>query len=234
LITRTQDLSWPNKWLNEEQISQLKAVIADCFSGISSNDYYLKYFANEVMFKRDLRLFYANSQIVGYCLFAYQKSANAVLARASAGFYPDYRHGSNTLVFTMKQSIKYWLCHPWQRIYFADTMLSPAMYRAIAKRAGITYPSVDYPVQHSELFSEFNQGGEISSLTNTQCLVDTGRKTQYSKNEVASLQASTKPEIAFYCKVNLEFTEGKALFVIMPISLKQLFKTILKVFKRPA
>ncbi len=228
MITHTEDASWPNNWLEPAQISQLKAVIAACFAGISSDDYYQKYFANADMFKRELRLFYANDKIVGYCLFAYEKLANNVLARASAGFYPEYRHGSQTLAFTVQQSLKYWLTHPWQRIYFADTMLSPAMYRAIAKRAGITYPSLAYPDQGSALFSQFNREGEISPLTKTQCLVSTGRKTQYSDKDIIALKTSDKAEIAFYCKVNPQFTEGKALFVIMPINLSQLVKTVIK------
>ena len=228
MITSKRDLFWPANWLNQQDITALKKVFVDCFKGISADDYFAKYFASDTAFKRALRLYYVGEKLVGYCLLTFEKSQNNVLIRASAGFYSEYRNGGNTLSFSMQQAFKYWLLHPWQKIYYADTMLSPAMYRAIAKRVAITYPSQDYPSDAAVLFREFNSSGDVSNVTQTQCLLSTGRSSNYSQKELANFASSNKKEISFYCNVNPGFSTGIALFVIMPVNLKQLALTILK------
>jgi hypothetical protein len=57
-----------------------------------------------------------------------------------------------------------------------------------------------------------------------------GRSTNYTEQEVHTFRKSNKKEIAFYCQVNPDFDKGVALFVIMPINLKQLLLTAFKVF----
>jgi hypothetical protein len=54
------------------------------------------------------------------------------------------------------------------------------------------------------------------------------RKTNYTEQELVALNTSDKPEIKYYCKVNPKFNHGVALFVIIPINLFQLLKTLLK------
>ncbi|WP_052141032.1 hypothetical protein [Pseudoalteromonas piratica] len=227
-IQQTKDFSWPNNWLNDAQINELKLIFASCFKGISSDDYYQKYFADAKSFKRTLRCYYFDGKLVGYCLLTFEHSNKKVLIRASAGFYPEFRKGGNTLSFSISQAFKYWLTHPWQQIFYADTMLSPAMYRAIVKRVAISYPSNQSVAGQQMLFDEFNGSGFESAYTKTKCLVETGRSSNYSAQELASFLASNKPEIAFYCKANPDFASGVALFVVMPVTLKQLVLTLFK------
>lgn len=229
-LQQTQDFSWPNNWLNDAHIGELKLIFASCFKGISSDEYYLKYFADSKAFKRVLRLYYADERIVGYCLLTFERSNKKVLIRASAGFYPKFRQGGNTLSFSIQQAFKYWLTHPWQQIYYADTMLSPAMYRAIAKRVAIAYPSKPFLDAGQSLFALFNASGIESNYTKTSCLVKTGRSSNYSAQELDAFFSSDKPEITFYCKANPDFASGIALFVIIPVNLKQLVLTLFKSF----
>lgn len=227
-IQQTQDFSWPNNWLDTSHISALKDIFTACFNGISSDEYFEKYFNCSAAFKRVLRLYFADGNIVGYCLLTFERANKKVLLRASAGFYPEFRQGGHTLSFSIQQAFKYWLMHPWQDIYYADTMLSPAMYRAISKRVAITYPSPQFLHHKRDLFDAFNKTGIVSSLTNTRCLVETGRSSAYSEGDLQAFFNSKKREIAFYCKANPHFSSGVALFVIMPINLKQLVRTLFK------
>lgn len=223
----SHDYCSSKNWINAEQAEQLKAVIKVCFDGVSSEQYFQKYFVASNSFKRDLRLYYANEKIVGYCLLTFEVSENKVLIRASAGFYPEFRQGGNTLSFSIKTAFRYWLCHPWQQIYYADTMLSPAMYRAITKSVAITYPS-DLYTDGKALFEALNTNGLVSEYTGSRCLVAAGRRTNYSEEEISAFKRSDKPEIRFYCNANPTFSDGMALFVIMPVGIKQLVFTLFK------
>ena len=74
-------------------------------------------------------------------------------------------------------------------------MLSPAMYRAITKGAAISYPSEKNLSEAADLFDRFNSDGLISSYTQTRCLVDSGRSTTYSEEELNAFFQSDKSEI---------------------------------------
>lgn len=165
--------------------------------------------------------------MVGYCLLTFTDESAATIIRASAGFFPEYRKGGNTFQFSLAESFKCWLHRPWRKFYYADTMLSPAMYRAIAKNIGIIWPHPKHKAP-SELFERFNQGGEISQNTLTRCLVSVDRVSNYSESELAAFKASDKFEIQYYQIVNPDFSNGMALFVIIPVHFRQFFMTALK------
>ena len=124
-------------WPDEVTAEAICAVIARCFNGVDPQDYYRKYFLADDCFERRLRLFYHEDQLAGYCLITFRRyrvnQRPVVALGASAGFLPEYRSGNNTVPFSIRSALGYWLRHPWQRVYFADTMLSPAMYRVMAK-----------------------------------------------------------------------------------------------------
>ena len=70
-------------------------------------------------------------------------------------------------------------------------MLSPAMYRAITKGAAISYPSQKNLTKAADLFDRFNPNGLISDYTQTRCLVDSGRSTAYSQEELSAFFKAT-------------------------------------------
>ena len=142
-------------------------------------------------------------------------------------FLPQYRQGGNTFNFSLIESFKAWLKHPWKKFYYADTMLSPAMYRAIAKNSGIIYPHPEI-LSPKILFSQFNPYGIMNDENGLRCLVKVDRNTNYSEQDLLSLKTSSKPEIKYYCQLNPKFNEGIALFVIIPVNLKQVYKTLVK------
>ncbi len=215
-----------NDWLNDSNKKELLKLITASFIGVDAEQYFIKYFSGADAFSRKLRLYFDKEKVVGYCLITFSQSNKDVLIKASAAFYPEYRKGGNTFTFSMKQAFLYWLLNPKQNIYYADTMLSPAMYRAMAKKAAIVWPSNNSHAK--ELFEQFNSHGQVSELLNIRCLVNVGRRTNYSEQEISSFRNSTKAEISFYCQANPNFDKGCALFVIMPITLKQLLLTTLK------
>jgi hypothetical protein len=104
------------------------------------------------------------------------------------------------------------------------------MYRAITKGAAISYPSQKNLNQAADLFERFNPNGLISDYTQTRCLVDSGRSTDYSQEELNAFFQSDKTEIKFYCNANPDFASGQALFVIIPLNFKQLVLTTYKRF----
>jgi len=231
MTIQTVDLKQGGNWLNTVLERDIITLINASFNGVDSQAYYAKYFLCPDAFDRKLRLYFDQQKVVGYCLISFTHNENDVLLNASAAFYPAYRKGGNTFVFSMQQAFLYWLKHPFKRIFYADTMLSPAMYRAIANKAAIVWPSVDNTaLLPQQLFEKFNQHGRKSHLLDARCLLDVGRRTNYTEQEVDTFRTSNKKEIAFFCQVNPDFDKGVALFVIMPVSLKQLLFTAFKVF----
>ncbi|QOL26436.1 hypothetical protein LP316_03800 [Thalassotalea sp. LPB0316] len=223
-----QDLKQSTGWLSQNQQAQLLPLIEQSFSDVDAQAYLTKYFTANDAFDRRLRLYYAGERIVGYCLLTLHHQQGIILVKASAAFYPEFRQGGNTFSFSLLEVTKLKLRHPFRRIYYADTMLSPAMYRAMAKNVAHVYPAPDMPANTETLFKQFNANGIYSEYAKRTCLVDAGRKTNYSAEEVASFKQNNKPEISYYCKANPNFDRGIALFVIMPITLRQFIATAIK------
>jgi len=98
----------------------------------------------------------------------------------------------------------------------------------MAKTSAIVWPSCNIQPQAKALFELFNNQGQVSELLNLRCLLDVGRCTNYSEKEISSFRESNKTEISFYCQANPNFDKGSALFVIMPITLKQFILTAIK------
>lgn len=227
MTLRCVDLAQTNRWLTDRERNAVAGVITSCFANVSSTDYMANYFDSPGAFQRKLRLYFQGDSLVGYCLLVFTEESDAVLIRASAGFLPAYRKGGNTFQFSLTESTKCWLRRPWRKLYYADTMLSPAMYRAIAKNISIIWPHHRQKTPNV-LFERFNSQGNVSQTTATRCLVSVGRVSNYTESDLAAFQASDKPEIRFYQAVNPDFTKGVALFVIAPVHLKQLILTGLK------
>ncbi|WP_060587094.1 hypothetical protein [Aeromonas schubertii] len=223
----TQDLTQTRRWLSQAQREGVSRIITASFSGVAPEAYLQKYFDGPDAFERKLRLYFDGPDLVGYCLLTFSDEEEVTVIRASAGFLPAYRNGGNTFAFSLWESVKGWLRRPWRRIYYADTMLSPAMYRAMARRTGIIWPHPEHSGSR-ELFERFNPGGEISETTGLRCLVQVGRASHYTQEELASLAASDKPDIQYYRTLNPGFNQGMALFVIIPVHLGQLIRTLLK------
>lgn len=233
-ITSQRDLQQTGtnrNWLDATLSRQLQAIISRCFSGVDSGDYLNKYFLRDNCFMRRLRLFYADNQLVGYCLLTFSRQRifgqsgsgkQVVLMGASAGFLPEYRHGNHTLKFSLQQSIGYKLRHPWQSVYFADTMLSPAMYRVMAKAVGIIYPHPAHPTPPD--VCTLLQHLQPDSRTPSH-VTFVGRKSDYSSADLQRFAASDKPEIRFYLQTNPGFADGYALLTVIPVSLQQMLLT---------
>ncbi|RKF15739.1 hypothetical protein DBZ36_15275 [Alginatibacterium sediminis] len=218
-------------WLQRAQQDALLGLIASCFKGIDAQHYFEKYFVVDDCFDRCLRLYVDQEQVIGYCLLVFSRQNSDVVIRASAGFYPQYRKGGNTFAFSFSKVLAYWLRHPWYTVFYADTMLSPAMYRAVAKRSAIVWPKPNSTLIEKQLFERFNADGDVSSLNNLRCLTNTGRTTNYSEQDIAQFKRSEKPEIKYFTQLNPNFEQGIALFVIIPFNLKQLILTLFKSFK---
>ena len=224
---RTEDLTQTRHWLSGHEREAVGDIIKSSFSNVAPADYLAKYFDGPEAFQRKLRLYFDGERLVGYCLLTFTRESGTTIIRASAAFYPQYRKGGNTFQFSLVESLKYWLRRPWRTLYYADTMLSPAMYRAIAKNIGIIWPHPKHKGP-SDLFDRFNHGGEMSRNTSTRCLVRVDRTSRYSASELDDFRASDKPEIHYYQLINPEFNNGVALFVIIPVHFTQFFLTALK------
>lgn len=224
---RTKDLTQTRRWLSGHEREAVGEIIKSSFSNVTPSAYLAKYFDSPEAFRRKLRLYFDGGKLVGYCLLTFTRESGTTIIRASAAFYPQYRKGGNTFQFSLAESFKYWLHRPWRTLYYADTMLSPAMYRAIAKNVGIIWP---HPKRKGpgHLFDRFNRGGEVSQNTSTRCLVLVDRVSNYSVSELENFKNSDKPEIQYYQSINPEFNNGVALFVIIPVSFRQFLMTVLK------
>ena len=235
-ITRFQDLTQSKGWVDAGQIEQIVQLIDYCFVGIESRDYLNKYFFSESVKERKLRLFYEQNKVVGYCLITFsQEKVDGHLVNcigASAAFYTEYRQGNNTFDFSIKEALKFWLKHPWRKTYYADTMLSPAMYRAVAKKVAYVYPREDEAVPEdvgvllSRLKSKLAHEYIEESLH--PHVIYVARKTNYRAEEIREFKQSEKLEIRYFCKINPKFDQGYALLTVIPVNFKQLLGMLFK------
>ena len=232
----TKDLTQTKVWLSSHEHKAVMKVIESSFSNVVPEVYFAKYFEQDDAFKRKLRLYLDNDKVVGFCLITFSsgksnKDLKVVMIKACAAFIPQYRRGGNTFTYSLYESFKYWLSAPWKKIYYADTMLSPAMYRAIAKNVGVIWPHPNHSTTNA-LFELFNAKGEFNREESLRCLMYVGRVSKYSDKELASFEKSKKLEIEYYCKLNPDFNKGIALFVIIPVHFKQLLQTAYKMYFR--
>ncbi|WP_375749691.1 hypothetical protein [Vibrio sp. HN007] len=223
----TRDLAQSKRWLSDSERKSIIEIIGSSFSNVTPEAYLAKYFDDSDAFERKLRLYLDGHQVVGYCLLTFTDESKITVIRASAGFLRDYRKGGNTFQFSLSESFKYWLRAPWKTIYYADTMLSPAMYRAIAKNTGIIWPHPHHQAP-GEIFNRFNPDGDLSLTEPLRCLVPVNRISNYAKSELESFENSNKLEIQYYCNLNPNFNHGVALFVVIPVNFKQFLKTAWK------
>ncbi len=217
-------------WLNASETQHIKALIASSFKGVDAELYFSHYFENHIYYQRCVRLFYQNEQLVGYCLLTFSKDAhNSIVMGASAAFLASYRGNNNTFAFSFVWAVKTWLCHLNRKVYYLDTMLSPAMYRAMGKKLAFIYPNPGMNQQdimmYQSLVTDAEPSAEPSPWIQLRCLKTVGRATNYSNDEISRLKASDKAEIAFYCLVNPSFAQGSALLVLIPVNLKQVIQT---------
>ena len=236
-ISHYRDFDHTQQWSDDATALALQALMKQCFSGISPADYFRKYFLSDDYFKRALRIFYAPNEsgtadtVVGYCLITFKKQRigrkRVTLLGASAGFLPDYRSGNNTVPFSIRQALGYWVQHPWETIYYADTMLSPAMYRVMAKNMATIYPHPDHttPPAVIELWRQLNPKPENPQRP---FVLKTGRYADYSEDDLKRFKASEKPEIAFYLRENPNFFKGNAIITVIPINARQMLKMALQ------
>lgn len=217
------------KWLTSEEQSQIIAIIAISFRGVDAAAYFAKYFIAKEHYRCCVRLFYQDSALVGYCLLTFSKGdANSIMMGASAAFLPVYRGSNNTFAFSMKWAVKTWLLNLHKNVYYLDTMLSPAMYRAMGKRVAYIYPNPAMTETEIAQYQALVPEAEPSPWFGLHCLKTVGRSTNYTEQDIKRLTSSSKTEIAFYCKVNPDFASGVALMVLIPINLKQLLITLWK------
>ncbi|MEH6385327.1 MAG: hypothetical protein V7780_12020 [Colwellia sp.] len=224
-----KDLTQSRQWLSDSERAAISEIIKLSFSNISPDAYLAKYFDGTGTFQRKLRLYFDGVKLVGYCLLTFSHESRTIVIRASAGFFPEHRKGGNTFKFSISESFKCWLRRPWRKIYYADSMLSPAMYRAIAKNIGIIWPHPNHPVPDN-IFQKFNSNGEVSSKVGLRCLIHVGRASNYSESELEGFKSSDKLEIQYYRSLNPDFNNGVALFVIIPIHFRQFIKTAFNKF----
>lgn len=219
-------------WLSETTKAELCRIFSACFAGVKPTDYLHKYFLAEDCFERQLRLFRDQGQLVGYCLINFRHHTTADhrtvhLITASAGFLPTHRHGNHTVTFSLQCAVKHLLKHPLTAIYYADTMLSPAMYRVMAKHMAEIYPSPQRtaPADIQQLVRDLVPQTTDDGLSH---VVFTGRKSDYSADDLQRFQNSDKPEIRFYLSTNPRFNEGYALLTIIPVTFRQLWQSLFK------
>lgn len=221
-----------NNWLTASQAEQITALIAASFNGVDSQQYFSHYFANPQHYLRRVRLFYQDELLQGYCLLTFRKAAdNSIVMGASAAFTPGYRGNNSTFGFSFLAAVSTWLHHLNHKVYYLDTMLSPAMYRAMGKKVAFIYPNPGMSQADIAMYHALVPDAEPSTWHGLNCLKTVGRTTNYSKDDIARLKASNKAEIAFYCQLNPNFDNGTALMVLIPVNLQQLLCTGIKWLK---
>jgi hypothetical protein len=101
----TKDLTQTQHWLTSSERRSIVTIIASSFLNVSAEDYLAKYFDSNDAFERRLRLYLDGGEVVGYCLLTFSRESSVTVIRASAGFLPNYRKGSNTFQFCLSQKV---------------------------------------------------------------------------------------------------------------------------------
>lgn len=216
-------------WLSHPQQTAIIGIIEHAFKGVEATAYFAKYFTGNNAYKRCVRLFYQDDILVGYCLLTFSYGENkSIIMGASAAFLSSYRGSNSTFLFSFWWALKTYLSRPSFTVYYLDTMLSPAMYRAMGKKLALIYPNPDMSHKNRDEYTSLVPDAELSPWRNLPCLHYVGRATNYSADELVSLKTSNKAEIAFYCTLNPQFELGNALLVLIPINFKQFALTGIK------
>ncbi|AJR08897.1 hypothetical protein C9J03_05905 [Photobacterium gaetbulicola] len=251
----TLTLTQSHNWLSEEQEAQLLGLIAHCFKGVEPNAYFNKYFLGTDAYERKLKLFYqpfpdiarhksngvigneddnGKVRLVGYCLLTFQKTdvegKETIIIGASAGFLPDQRHGNQTVTFSLLEAAKCYMRHPLTPVYYADTMISPAMYRVMAKFLPELYPKANTQLTEpaSRILDYLQQTVMIREPDWHPHLCYVQRSVDYGEQEIASFQRSTKRDIQYYLSINPNFSEGYGIVTIIPVNIKNILGSGMK------
>lgn len=210
------------EWLTAELQQQIQSVLAQCFAGQSITHYFAYEFLSAHSQQRRLQCFWHQQQLVGFCLITWQRrkiaGRNVHTLGACAAFLPEFRHGNRTLQFSLNQAIKFKLRHPFTPLYYADIMLSPAMYRAMAKAIPLLYPkpTLATPPTVIQLLRHLNPNhSQDPHLTQSEL------RGEFSASQMHEFRTSDKADIQYYLARNPNFAAGSGLWVVIPVGLAQ-------------
>ncbi|MGF1727698.1 hypothetical protein [Photobacterium nomapromontoriensis] len=238
ITCKSQILTQSHCWLSEGQEQQLLPLIARCFKGVSPDIYYEKYFLQPDAFERKLKLIYCDNELVGYCLLTFKRlvlnGQSTIIVGASAGFLPEQRHGNQTVMFSIVEAAKCYLKHPKTAIYYADTMISPAMYRVMAKLVAEIYPNPERRIspESAPILQYLQQTAMVREDHWHPHLCFVNRYVNYTSDDIERLTNSEKLDIQYYLSINPKFTEGYGIVTVIPVNIKNIFGTMMNYLRQ--
>jgi hypothetical protein len=176
---------------------------------------------------------------VGYCavhLFDIVLSGRAyAVFRGQAGILPVYRGEGSTFAFGFREAIRYKLMHPLERVYFFCTPIHPSSFHLLSRWFHEIYPShrKQTPPAIQALMGQLAHAfGERHVDPNDPDILQVGWVTLDSADETAFWQTNSNPDIQFFLKVNAGYRQGHGVRTLVPLTLGNLFFTVVALAKR--
>ena len=176
---------------------------------------------------------------VGYCavhMFEIVLSGRTyAVFRGQAGILRAYRGEGSTFAFGFREAIRYKLMHPLERVYFFCTPIHPSSFHLLAKQFHEIYPShrkQTPPVIRALMHKLADAFGERRVDADNPDILQVGWITQDSADETTFWQTNSNPDIQLFMKVNPGYRQGHGLLTLVPLTLGNLFFTVIALAKR--
>lgn len=174
-------------------------------------------------------------RLVGYCAFhRYARALNGepvIVLRAEAGLLPEYRGKALAHWFGMFGALREKLRHPFTRVFYFGTLVHPSSYRFFCKYFPTIFPrhDQDAPDDIRALAIAVADSWEDPAVSPDAPLVrDVGWVTIETLEHPAFISDEGRADIRYFETVNPGYTRGHGLVVLLPVTLGNVSRAILK------
>ena len=188
-----------------------------------------------------LGLFFSNqNKLVAFAISGIQtiKINSKTHAVFCAGAYSNlqYKFGNKLFLYALIQSIKYKLKFPRHKLGYLQESTSPAPYSLSSKNTNECYPSIHKPTPDyvHTIIELIKQKRNITWPTNNAYVIKHPKRRSLKNAEriLSSKKIKSCKYAQHYLKLNPSFSQGDALLVYIPLSLKNILFGVMKTTMR--
>ena len=231
-ITRTEVVD-PKALADDERracAASLYKVHASVFDGVTLEDFAKYVVDSSAQLTRILLFKNAAREVVGYFAFhIFERTLAArktTVMRAEAGMLREYRGGSSTASFAVRQALACKLRHPTRALYYLGCLVHPSSYSLFARWTDERLwpnPRAEVPPQIRAFIDELGDLFGLARVDPRNSLVrDVGWQTRDSEVERSYWRSCAKPAARLFMRQNPGYGQGHGLLTLIPISMSLL------------
>lgn len=231
----------PKKMEAKERLRLAKQVFHEAhkevFKGMTFHEFYHVVFTPPTV-QTKIKIYIRGNKIIGYSTFQLyfikKIKFHCYIAMTELCLKESHSHYIHPIQFFIKESAKFIFLNPFAKIYMVDTLVSPVIYK---KACHTTFEI--YPVYNKKIPSKLVKLCRIvAKMFNWNCKF-VGKILVRSlnwkvKNKFVLRDASKDPNKEYFSSIIPDFTIGKGLIIIIPITFINVIATMIKTFIRYA